>query len=143
MPDAELLDSPLADAEFLAVDTETNGQPKDRCELTEVGAVLVGGGELHDRWGSLVGVSEPLGRGIQRFTGITQAMVDSAPPPESVLPELAKRLRGRVLCALLPRVVANAPTIGEALALLKPKRGSGPRRRVPGAKRPRDQRPDL
>ena len=71
MPDASLLDSPLAGAEFLAVDTETNGQPRERCELTEVGAVLVGGGELHDRWSSLVGVSEPLGRGIQRFTGIT------------------------------------------------------------------------
>src|ERR687888_2089509 len=99
MPDAALLDSPLAEAEFLAVDTETNGQPRERCELTEVGTVLVGGGELHDRWSSLVGVSEPLGRGIQRFTGITQAMVDAAPPPETVLPELAARLRGRVLVA--------------------------------------------
>lgn len=99
MPDAALLDSPLAGAEFLAVDTETNGQPKERCELTEVGAVLVGGGELHDRWSSLVGVSEPLGRGIQRFTGITQAMVDHAPPPETVLPALAEQLRGRILVA--------------------------------------------
>src|SRR5918992_270170 len=99
MPDAELLDAPLAAAEFLAVDTETNGQPRERCELTEVGAVLVGGGELHDRWSSLVGVSEPLGRGIQRFTGISQAMVDEAPPPAEVLPELGRRLRGRVLVA--------------------------------------------
>src|ERR671923_159729 len=99
MPDAALLDSPLAGAEFLAVDTETNGQPKDRCELTEVGAVLVGGGELHDRWSSVVGVAQPLGRGIQRFTGITQAMIEEAPPPEAVLPELAAQLRGRVLVA--------------------------------------------
>jgi DNA polymerase-3 subunit epsilon len=96
---ADLLDTPLMTAEFLAVDTETNGQPKERCELTEVGAVLVGGGELHDRWSSLVGVSEPLGRGIQRFTGITQAMVDEAPPPEDVLPQLAEQLEGRVLVA--------------------------------------------
>src|SRR3712207_5278858 len=99
MADPALLESPLAGAEFLAVDTETNGQPGDRCELTEVGAVLVGGGELHDRWSSLVGVSEPLGRGIQRFTGITQAMVDEAPAPEQVLPEVAERMRGRVLVA--------------------------------------------
>ena len=41
--------------------------------------MLVGGGELHDRWSSLVGVSAPLSPGIQRFTGITQAMVDGAP----------------------------------------------------------------
>jgi DNA polymerase III subunit epsilon len=99
MPAADLLDSPLAEAEFLAVDTETNGLPRDRCELTEVGVVLVGGGELHERWSSLVGVAEPLGRGIQRFTGITQAMVDDAPPPEAVLPRLAALLRGRLLVA--------------------------------------------
>jgi len=216
MPDAALLESPIAEAEFLAVDTETNGQARDRCELTEVGAVLVGGGELHDRWSSLVGVSEPLGRGIQRFTGITQAMVDEAPPPDSVLPELARQIEGRifvahsarfdvgvlrqaferaeldwpdppvictvalarrfaplqrrrglasladalgievgethralpdaetcarVLCALLPRLCANARTIGEALALLRPRKP--PRYKPVGAKRPRDERPDL
>src|SRR4051812_45421265 len=95
----DLAPSPLLTAEFLAVDTETNGLGRDRCELTEVGAVLVGGGELHDRWGSLVGVSQPLSRGIQRFTGISQAMADAAPPPERVLPELAARMRGRVLVA--------------------------------------------
>src|SRR5918995_4662384 len=99
MPAAALLAQPLATAEFLALDTETNGLARDRCELTEVGAVLVGGGELHDRWGSLVGVSEPLGRGIQRFTGITQEMVDEAPPPEQVLPALAQQLKGRILVA--------------------------------------------
>src|SRR3954462_9661738 len=94
-----LLDTPLTTTEFLAVDTETNGLARERCELTEVGAVLVGGGELHDRWASLVGVSAPLSAGIQRFTGITQAMVDDAPPPEAVLPDLARMLRGRVLVA--------------------------------------------
>src|SRR5215210_1761758 len=92
-------DTPLLTAEFLAVDTETNGLARAECELTEVGSVLVGGGELHERWSSLVGVSRPLSRGIQRFTGISQAMVDAAPPPERVLPELAARLRGRVLVA--------------------------------------------
>jgi DNA polymerase-3 subunit epsilon len=217
MPDDALLDLPLAGAEFLAVDTETNGQPRERCELTEVGAVLVGGGELHDRWSTLVGVSEPLGRGIQRFTGISQAMVDEAPPPESVLPALAALLRGRVfvahsarfdvgvlrqaferaelewpeppvlctvalarrfaplqrrrglgsladalgieveathralpdaetcarvLCALLPRLAANARTVGEGLALLWPRRAPRPGR-PPGARRGRDERPDL
>src|SRR5829696_5132669 len=216
MPAAALLAQPLATAEFVALDTETNGLGRERCELTEVGAVLVGGGELHDRWSSLVGVAEPLGRGIQRFTGITQEMVDEAPPPEAVLPELSRLLRGRVLvahnaafdtrvlkqafaraalewpdppvlctvalarrfaplqrrrglasladalgievaavhralpdaetcarvlCALLPRLAAVAGTIGEALVVLRPKRAG--RRRPPGAKRPRDQRPDL
>ena len=216
MPEAALLDSLLAGAEFLAVDTETNGQPKERCELTEVGAVLVGGGELHERWSSLVGVSEPLGRGIQRFTGITQEMVDEAPPPEQVLPALAEQLKGRilvahsarfdvgvlkqaferaelewpdppvmctvalarrmaplqrrrglasladalgieveqthralpdaetcarVLCALLPRLCANARTVGEALALLRPRKA--PKPKPARTTRGRDDRPDL
>jgi len=90
---------PLATAEFLAVDTETNGLARDECELTEVGAVLVGGGELHERWSSLVGVERPLSRGIQRFTGISQAMANAAPPPGEVLPRLHSQLRGRVLVA--------------------------------------------
>src|SRR4051794_41618850 len=94
-----MLEQAFATAEFLALDTETNGLAGDRCELTEVGAVLVGGGELHDEFASLVGVAAPLGRGIQRFTGISQAMVDAAPPPEEVLPRFAAQLRGRVLVA--------------------------------------------
>ena len=93
------LDLPLAPAEFVALDTETNGYGGDLCEMTEVGAVLVGGGELHETYDSLVQVERPLSRGIQRFTGITQGMVDGAPPPDEVLPELADMLGGRVMVA--------------------------------------------
>ena len=53
----DLLEAPLRTAEFLAVDVETNGCAGDACELTEVGAVLVGGGELHERFESLVAVA--------------------------------------------------------------------------------------
>jgi DNA polymerase-3 subunit epsilon len=90
---------PLSGAEFLVVDTETNGQAGEACEVTEVGAVLVGGGELHDRWETLCAVRAPLSRGIQRFTQITQGMVDEAPPAETTLPELGELLEGRVLVA--------------------------------------------
>ncbi|MBV9049917.1 MAG: 3'-5' exoribonuclease [Solirubrobacterales bacterium] len=95
----ELLEQPVATAEFLVLDTETNGLGGDACELTEVGAVLVGGGELHDSWSSLVRTANPLRRGIQRFTGITQEMVDSAPSLEQVMPPLRQRLDGRVMVA--------------------------------------------
>jgi DNA polymerase III subunit epsilon len=199
----DLLQAPIATAEFMVVDTETNGLAGDSCEMTEVAAVLVGGGELHDRWSSLCRTSVPLKRGIQRFTGISQGMVDSAPSLEDVLPPLRRRLESRimvahnapfdrrvlrqafgriglewpdppvictaalarallplqnkrglgvladalgidvtlahraladaetcarVLCALFPRLCANAATVGEALALLKPRR---PTRRKP------------
>ncbi|MGI8594588.1 MAG: exonuclease domain-containing protein [Solirubrobacteraceae bacterium] len=95
----DILALPLRGAEFLAVDVETNGKAGDVCELTEVGAVLVGGGELHERFSSLVRVRRPLSRGIQRFTGISQAMLDEAPDPQPVLREVCERLRGRVLVA--------------------------------------------
>jgi DNA polymerase-3 subunit epsilon len=94
-----LLDAPLATAEFLVLDTETNGLAGDACEMTEVGAVLVGGGELHDRFSSLCRTSAPLRRGVQRLTGITQAMVDGAPSLEDVLPPVAELLAGRVMVA--------------------------------------------
>jgi len=93
------LAAPLAPAEFVAVDTETNGYGGDLCEMTEVGAVLVGGGELHETYDSLVRVERPLSRGIQRFTGITQGMVDGAPPADEVIGELADMLAGRVMIA--------------------------------------------
>src|SRR5258707_8319469 len=95
----DVLAHPLGTVELLVVDTETNGLAGDACEVTEVGAVLVGGGELHDRWETLCAVRAPLSRGIQRFTGITQAMVDEAPPAEATLPELADLLEGRILVA--------------------------------------------
>jgi DNA polymerase III subunit epsilon len=89
----------LRSAEFLVVDVETNGRAGDDCELTEVGAVLVGGGELHDEFESLVRVERPLSRGIERLTGITQAMVDAAPPPGATLERLGELLHDRVLVA--------------------------------------------
>jgi DNA polymerase III subunit epsilon len=95
----DLASAPAASVEYLALDTETNGLGGDLCELTEVGAALVGGGEVHESWESLVRVERPLSRGIERFTGITQGMVDAAPPPEEVLAGLAARLGGRVLVA--------------------------------------------
>lgn len=108
----DLVDHPLRSAEFLVVDTETNGYGGDRCELTEVGAVLVGGGELHDRFASLCAVRAPLSRGVQRLTGITTAMLDEAPEAEIVLADLVELLAGRVLVghnvAFDRRVLAQA-----------------------------------
>jgi DNA polymerase III subunit epsilon len=95
----QLLEQPIASAEFLVVDTETNGLGGDGCEMIEVGSVLVGGGELHDRWSSLVRTHVPLRRGIGRLTGITQQMLDGAPELGDVVESLAGRLPGRVLVA--------------------------------------------
>ena len=95
----DLRGSELRAAEFVAVDVETNGRAGEDCEITEVGAVLVGGGELHDELESLVRVERPLSRGIEIFTGITQSMVDAAPPAGEALEPLARLLAGRALVA--------------------------------------------
>ena len=81
-------DAHLAGMEFVAVDTETNGRAGEACELTEVGAVLVGGRRAA-RALRVAGAASGSrsARGIQRFTGITQAMLDDAPPPQDVLPD--------------------------------------------------------
>ena len=62
--------------------------------MTEVGAVLVGGGELHDRWSSLCRTSAPLRRGIQRLHRDHPGDGGHAPSLEDVLPPLAELLRG-------------------------------------------------
>src|SRR5437763_16746889 len=91
----ELLARPLAEAEFLCVDVETNGAPGEDCEVTEVGAVLVGGGELHDRWSSLVAAGAPLSRAVQRLTGLSQELVYSSSMTVRQLLLIACRLRCR------------------------------------------------
>jgi DNA polymerase-3 subunit epsilon len=95
----QLLEQPIATAEFLVLDTETNGLGGDSCQMIEVGTVLVGGGELHDRWSSLVRAGVRLRRGIGRLTGITQEMLDGAPGLEEVVEALIPQLHGRVLVA--------------------------------------------
>ena len=89
----------LTGAEFVAVDCETNARGGEACELTEVAIVLVGGGECHEEFSSLISGRNALPRGAQRITGITPAMLVDAPAPEQVLPRVLERLRGRVMVA--------------------------------------------
>ena len=95
-----MLELPLATAEFVALDTETNGLGGERCELTEVGAVLVGGGELHDEWDfARRRRAARSGATSSASPGITQEMVDGAPRARGRAARLAAQLRGRVLVA--------------------------------------------
>ena len=62
--------------------------------------MLVGGGELHERWESLVPVRAPL---VARHPALHRASrrrwSTRRRPPELTLPELAEQLEGRVLVA--------------------------------------------
>ena len=96
--DADTCDGP-ASAEYLVVDTETNGLGGDLCELTEVGAVLVGGGELHDTFESLVRWSGRCRAGSSASPGSRRRWSTPRRRRTEVLPQLAELLDGRVLVA--------------------------------------------
>ncbi len=74
-------------------------------------------------------------RGIQRFTGITQAMVDAAPPPEAVLPDLAERARAGACSSPTTRASTRAccarPSTAPALHLARPAGAVHGRARAP------------
>src|SRR3954464_8850964 len=84
----DLLEAPLATTEFLVVDTETNGRAGEACELTEIGAVLVGGGELHDRWETLIAGGTPPSRAAPRWRARSGA---SRRPPRRWSPPPRRR----------------------------------------------------
>ena len=97
-PSFDDLGAPLADATFVVVDLETTGGAAD-AEITEIGAVKVRGGEVLGEFQTLVRPSGPVPPMIQVLTGITSAMVATAPPPSAALPAFAEFSSGAVLVA--------------------------------------------
>lgn len=78
-------------ADFTVVDIETTGLRADYDDIIEIGAIKYRGGIATDRFDSLL---QPPVRHyyyhyvspfITELTGITNAMLDTAPPPEEVL----------------------------------------------------------
>lgn len=93
------LGTPLRDTTFVVVDLETTGGSAQNCEITEIGAVKVRGGEVLGEFQTLVrpaGVIPPF---IAVLTGITDAMVAGAPRLDQALPAFLEFARGAVLVA--------------------------------------------
>ncbi len=81
--------TPLSDIRFVVLDLETSGgAPHLGAAITEVGAVKVKGGEVLDTFSTLVNPRHPIPSYITDLTGIDDALVNDAPPIESVLPDL-------------------------------------------------------
>src|SRR3989440_220646 len=110
-----LAELPLATAEFLAVDVETNGDPGEGCDPPVLCTVA-----LARRFAPLVrqrklpALAASLGIDVEISH---RALADA-------------ETCARVFCALFGRLCANAATVGEAVALLAPRRrrrtGRGP-----------------
>ncbi|TWP36989.1 DEDD exonuclease domain-containing protein [Leekyejoonella antrihumi] len=93
------LGTPLAEVTFVVVDLETTGGSAKACEITEIGAVKVRGGEILGEFQTLVRPGSPIPAFISVLTGITNSMVAAAPTIQTVLPSFLDFSRGSVLVA--------------------------------------------
>jgi DNA polymerase-3 subunit epsilon len=76
---------------FIALDFETTGlQPQSGDRITEVGLVRVVDGRITERFESLVDCERRIPHAIVAYTGITQQMVDAAPPASEVMRRVAQ-----------------------------------------------------
>ena len=93
------LGTPLRDTTFVVVDLETTGGSAQSCEITEIGAVKVRGGEILGEFQTLVNPGASIPPLIAVLTGITDAMVAGSPRLDQVLPAFLEFSRGAVLVA--------------------------------------------
>jgi DNA polymerase III subunit epsilon len=94
------LGRPLHEVTFCVVDLETTGGSATAgAMITEIGAVKVRGGEVLGEFQTLVNPQEPIPPFIAVLTGITDAMVATAPAIESALPSFLEFAAGCVLVA--------------------------------------------
>lgn len=74
---------------IVMLDFETTGlSPAAGDRITEVAALRISGGEIVERFVTLINCGVRIPSYITQLTGISQRMVDSAPPVSSVVPAL-------------------------------------------------------
>jgi DNA polymerase-3 subunit epsilon len=79
----------MFDQPIVMLDFETTGlSPAMGDRITEVAALRIVGGRVTERYVSLVNCGVRIPTFITQLTGISQSMVDAAPPAECVVPEL-------------------------------------------------------
>ena len=81
------------------VDLETTGGHAAHHRVIEVGIVLMDGGQVVEEWSSLVNPGRRVPPAIERFTGISSEMVESAPPFAAIADEVLAKLAGRTFVA--------------------------------------------
>ncbi|MBX3314961.1 MAG: DEDD exonuclease domain-containing protein [Actinobacteria bacterium] len=91
------LGTPLHDVTFCVVDLETTGGTAADGGITEIGAARYRRGELLGTFRTFVNPGSRIPHQITMLTGITQAMVATAPPPDAVLPTFLEFLGDAVL----------------------------------------------
>lgn len=92
-------DRALFDTTLVVVDLETTGGSATTDRITEIGAVKIRGGEVIGEFATLVDPGCRIPPQIVTLTGITEAMVTTAPTIEEVLPSFIEFARGAILVA--------------------------------------------
>ena len=87
------------DDEIVCFDIETTGLKVQREAITEVGAVVLKNGQITDKFQTFVNPGRRLTPEIIGLTGITDAMLEDAPPPEEALAAFLRFVDGRPLAA--------------------------------------------
>ncbi len=93
------LGTALRETTFVVVDLETTGGSAHSCEITEIGAVKVRGGEVLGEFQTLINPRAAIPPFIAVLTGISDAMVAGAPELSSALPAFLEFSAGTVLVA--------------------------------------------
>ena len=91
------LGQPLHDVRFCVIDLETTGGDPAACAITEVGAALYRGGALLGTFQTLINPGHAIPPRITMLTGISEAMVMTAPAIETVLPSLLEFIGDAVI----------------------------------------------
>lgn len=84
---------------YVLLDLETTGGNPVNDRITEIAAVRVENGVEVARWSTLVNPGTPISSFIERLTGISNAMVATAPGFDAVASDLLTLLDGAVLVA--------------------------------------------
>jgi DNA polymerase-3 subunit epsilon len=90
----------MFDQPIVMLDFETTGlSPAMGDRITEGAALRIVGGRVAERYVSLVNCNARIPSFITQLTGISQAMVDAAPPAERIVPELLDFIGSDTLAA--------------------------------------------
>lgn len=98
-PSFDDLGTPLCDVTFCVIDLETTGSRVADSSITEIGAVRLRGGECLGTLQTLVNPGRAIPPTVTVLTGITEAMVTTAPRIETVLGTLVDFIGDAVIVA--------------------------------------------
>lgn len=92
-------ETPLSEIEFCVIDTETTGGRPEWCRVIDVAVFRFKGGQIIQKFQSLINPQAPIPIWITALTGIDQDMVSRAPTFDEIMPQLLSVLKDGVFTA--------------------------------------------